>query len=304
MDPAPATPQSTFRLNPRGEIRDEAARVFTEEIAVAVAELRDRSMPPDLAVHSVRKRIKRLRALLRLFRSELGSGFGSSNQTLRDAGRILSDFRDARVAVETLDRLAERQPDLLQSGRPASLEGVRRALAESAEGTDSAALRRSVASTLESISRWPRGWRFTRSGFQAMEGGLRRTYRQGRSALAEARADGSPSASHEWRKRAKDHWHHTQLIAQPGQRGMRTRDLRLHDLSEALGEIQDLRVLDEALDTLGLGSPAGLPEAMAAERRNLDQVASGLGGTLYRYRPATIVARYAAAWSRARGPAA
>lgn len=304
MDPAPATPESTFRLDPRADVRAEAARVFSEEVALAIAELRDRSLAGDLAVHSVRKRLKRLRALLRLFRSELGSGFDPSNRILRDTGRTLSDLRDAKVALDTLERLAERHPGRLRPGRPGPLDDLRRVLAECAEGTGSEALRASLSSTLESILAWPREWRFARSGFEAMESGLGRTYRRGRRALAEARSAGSPSASHEWRKRVKDHWHHTQLIGQPGQRGMRTRDLRLHELSDALGEIQDLRVLEEALDRGGVGVPLGLGEVVATERRTLDGIASGLGATLYRYLPGTVVARYGTAWSNAKGPAA
>lgn len=304
MDRAPATPETPFRLDPRGGVRDEAARVFTEEVALAVAELRDRSLTGDLAVHSVRKRLKRLRALLRLFRSELGDGFGPWNLNLRDAGRALSDIRDARVAPDTLDRLVERYPARLRSGRPGRLEELRAALAGSADAEEAAVLRASVSSALESILSWPREWRFARSGFHAMENGLGRTYRRGRRALAEARAAGSASASHEWRKRVKDHWHHTQLIGQPGHRGMRVRDLRLHELSDALGDIQDLRVLEDAIDALGVGGPPGLAEVVATERHALDEVASRLGSTLYRYRPGTVVARYGAAWSKSRGPAA
>jgi CHAD domain-containing protein len=304
MDPTPATPPSTFRLDPLGDVRDEAARVFTEELALALAELRDQALTDDLAVHSVRKRLKRLRALLRLFRYEIGSGFGASNRALRDAGRELSDLRDARVALDTLDRLSERYPDHLPAGTKGPLRAIRRSLAESMENSDAADLRASVASKLVPALEWPKGWQFSETGFPAMERGLQRTYRQGRTALAEARATGSVAAFHEWRKRVKDHWHHTQLIGQPGHRGMRTRELRLHDLSDALGDIQDLRVLEESLSNRKIPAGRALPKVLGMERRRLDEIAGRLGAALYRYRPVTVAARYARAWEKTTAPGA
>jgi CHAD domain-containing protein len=302
MDPISADATSLFRLSPVDDVQAEAGRVFREELVLALTELRDAGLPDDLAVHSVRKRLKRLRALLRLFRDELGPAFGASNRLLRDAGRGLSDLRDARVALDTLDRLSGGYPDRLPPEDPGPLRRIRTALAAPADADDAADLRESVASTLEPATEWPREWRFDRSGFSAMEPGLRRTYRQGRKALAETRATGSTAAAHEWRKRVKDHWHHTQLIGQPGQRGMRTRELRLHDLSDALGEIQDLRVLEESLTSRGIEADAALGEVLDLERRRLDDVSARLGATLYRYRPATVATRYSTAWEMFRGP--
>src|SRR5881394_266466 len=60
----------------------------------------------DKAVHDVRKRFKEIRGTLRLVRDELGEkAFRKENRNYRDAARPLSDIRDAKVMVDTLDNL-------------------------------------------------------------------------------------------------------------------------------------------------------------------------------------------------------
>ena len=57
-------------------------------------------------MHEARKDMKKLRALLRLARGELGEEiFGRENACFRDAARELAGTRDADVMLETLDAL-------------------------------------------------------------------------------------------------------------------------------------------------------------------------------------------------------
>jgi hypothetical protein len=64
------------------------------------------------AVHEARKDLKKLRAVLRLVRDDLGDAvYRSENVRFRDAGRMLSGARDAHVRVETLAALRERFDD-------------------------------------------------------------------------------------------------------------------------------------------------------------------------------------------------
>ena len=61
--------QPHFRLDPSSGIGSEARRAFREELGLGMAELRDPDLGDRLAVHSVRKRLKRLqmRAYLEVF---------------------------------------------------------------------------------------------------------------------------------------------------------------------------------------------------------------------------------------------
>lgn len=63
----------------------------------------------DEAVHETRKRLKRLRAALRLERSAIGAEtYRRENAAFRDLGKRLSAPRDAMVLIETLDELTDR----------------------------------------------------------------------------------------------------------------------------------------------------------------------------------------------------
>lgn len=279
--------------------------MFREELGLGLEELQDPDLGDQPAVHSVRKRLKRLRALLRLFRSELGAEFKPSNRLLRDGGRLLSEARDAHVAIETLDRIEERYGTELRSPERRRFGGLRDDLRE-ASRTDLGGVRTHVASLLGPAAGWPASWGFSRAGFGAMAPGLGRVYAAGRRAMAEAAATGSITALHEWRKRVKDHWHHTQLIGHPGHRGMRTRELRLHDLSDALGDLQDLRVLHAGATSAGrtgmLEPTSILGRLLDAERDRLLRESFLLGKRLFYFTPVRLVTRYEAAWTRARGP--
>src|SRR5580704_9515394 len=77
------------------------------------------SLPTDPAelVHETRKAIKRMRALARLLRHELGEQeFERVSSSLRTAGQRLAGPRDAEVRVTTLRGLVERHPKALALG--------------------------------------------------------------------------------------------------------------------------------------------------------------------------------------------
>lgn len=79
------------------------------------------STDPAELVHEARKAVKRMRALARLLRDELGEQeFSRVNSSLRDAGRRLAGARDAEVRLATLHELIERHPRALAPARDPS----------------------------------------------------------------------------------------------------------------------------------------------------------------------------------------
>ena len=97
-----------YRLK-RGESTPEGVRrMAAEQLGKALEHLACQDGKRDKHIHEARKATKRLRALVRLVRRELGDEvYALENQCYRDAGRRLSELRDATVLVETLDRLVE-----------------------------------------------------------------------------------------------------------------------------------------------------------------------------------------------------
>ena len=205
--------------------------------------------PDDEAVHEARKAFKRLRALLRVNRDQLGDDIRRrENAAFRDAGRRLSGARDARVVVATFDDLTERNQDSLPPGAFAGLHAVL-ATAAARPGLrigseDAAAVAAEVEEARGRVAAWPL------EGVEAatLAAGLARIQRRGRRAYREAKADPSSEHLHELRKRTKDLWHAAQILRPAAPKRMRKLATRAHELSDLLGENHDLALLRDAVD--------------------------------------------------------
>jgi CHAD domain-containing protein len=198
------------------------------------------------AIHEARKSLKRLRALLHIGRPLLGDQtYRHENLILRDAGRELSDTRDAQVLLETLDALRERFAAELPNG---AWSRLRESLASAADdaaaaGPDAAAgVLGPLSDTRVRIATWelPR-----KGGPDSLAKGFERVYRRGRRALRKAESEQSAENLHELRKRAKDLWHGAQLLRSVCPKRMKKLASKSHHVSDLLGDDHDLSVLRE-----------------------------------------------------------
>jgi CHAD domain-containing protein len=189
----------------------------------------------DGSVHEARKSFKRLRALVRLTRDELGDEVRQrENAAFRDAGRQLSGARDAAVLVETLDSLD-----------PEGFAGLRAALSEDdSVKPDEAAVRRAVEEARGRVETWP----LDGGGPAVLAPGLTRIFKRGRRAYEAAKREPSTEHFHELRKRAKDLWHAAQILHPADPKRMRKLARDAHKLADALGDDHDLATLLEAAD--------------------------------------------------------
>lgn len=106
-----------YRLKHSEAVSDEIERVVKEEINRSVAEIDDPGLAVDIGVHQVRKRCKKIRAVLRLAREPLDrdGAFDRENTFFRDLAAGLADLRDAEMLIQTHDALVTdiANPDLL-----------------------------------------------------------------------------------------------------------------------------------------------------------------------------------------------
>jgi CHAD domain-containing protein len=226
----------------RGEaVPQEIRRIAKEQLEGAAASLEGRGNR-DAAIHDARKRVKKTRALLRLVKQELGEVFDAENARLREAGRSLSEFRDAVAIIDTFDELREKyRKDL---GRH-NLDSVRRGLLlHKARGRSNVKeTLREISATLARCARRTAKWPVAADGFAALAAGLQDTYRQGGKAMAYAHKHPRPEHFHEWRKRVKDHWYHIRLLEDVWGDVMEGYEKSLKDLEDWLGTGHNLTVL-------------------------------------------------------------
>ena len=228
--------------------RDESVivglrRVVRDEIASATAHLAgDKKTNRDKAIHEARKSIKKVRALLRLMRSELGPTYALENGRLRDIAHRLSEFRDAFAMIATFDDLKRRYKKEVGS----KMQSVRAGLVKkrrSAGSADVAAVLDDAVTALNRASKRVKTWPLQSDGYPAIGPGLEATYRAGRRALARARKAPRAENFHQLRKRVKDHWYHVRLLENVWAGMMSAYENSLKDLETWLGDDHNLVVL-------------------------------------------------------------
>ena len=270
------------------------------EIDGALAHLTDASPDRDEAIHEVRKRIKKIRAILRLVRDELGQElYRQENICYRDAGRRLADLRESAVLVETLDKLADYAVDELAAG---ALGKVRTALAQAHQSFsrrvfDEEKVVAATATTLRAGRRRLLTWPLVGDDFADVAKGVRRVYQRGRQRLAAAYAEPTPEAFHEWRKEVKYLWYQVTILEllKPGVLPLYAAEL--HELSDHLGEDHDLFTLrchwqERPLPVTGAPELQQTLTALVERRRaEIEAAIRPLGERLYAEEPDTFMER-------------
>lgn len=289
--------------------RDESVpvgikRIESEEIDAALDQLTTKMDPErrDKAIHEARKSFKKLRAVVRLMRDELGAElYTRENVTFRDAGRPLSDARDAKVLVDAFDSLLKHFEKELTAEPFAPLRQLlvnRRAQASQVLTED--AVQRVIAEVLaakERVNAWP----LTHEGWDGLKPGLHRVYSSGREAFEEAYLHPAFETFHDWRKRVKDLWYATDLLGPFWPEIMHPLADQIHQLSDYLGDDHDLAVLRQTIqDDPGSAPHREAADALAgladARRLELQRAARLLGDRIYADRPKAFMRRLQAYW--------
>jgi len=270
------------RRHRRGARLNPAARELYASIAVALARVDDPRVS-DKGIHEARKALKKARAALRLLRPGLEpAAYRAENALLRDASRALAPLREARSLLDALGALRARDPAALPGAAVdrliRELRDEKRRVSRDREAR-SAAIVTCMRLLRQSLARAQQP-DFAAMGAKPLSKGMRRIYRKGRRALAEARSRPSPEALHESRKQAKYLLNALEMLygARNGKSGKLAR--RLQRLAERLGDDHDLDALARHARRAGL-----LQAAIARRRAGLQKKAFALGRKLYRGKP-------------------
>lgn len=293
----------SYEIRAREPADTAVRRIAREEISAAIADLDDDRLDPHTTTHEVRKRCKKLRALLRLIRPHLGETFAAENILFRDASRTLSDLRDATALIETYDALMARFADEIDRR---TFGPIRRQLTlrrrHIADGQlDLAQRLATFRETMIAARERVDGWTVDAEEFDALAGGLSQTYGRGRRAMAQAYADPSPEHFHEWRKRVKYHWYHVTILQPLWPDLLKARYEALDCLSHLLGEDHDLAVLRHTLldapDRFGNRHTLSLfLDLLGRRQAELRTQAHPLGLRLFAEKPRALSRRFDGLW--------
>lgn len=292
-----------YRILRQESLQDGVRRIASEQVGRALSELADPRIDLQTTIYVVRRRCKKVRALLRLVRSGLGRTFRIENARFRSAGRLLSAARDAEASVRTYEDLTARYAPALES---ASVERLREALASRHQGrhddrTDVYARLAAFEVALREARDAIPGWTIAGKDARIVREGLERSYGRGRVAFAGAEP-AETDALHRWRRRVKDHRAHVRLLAGCWKTVLAPRAEGLRALSDLLGEDHDLAVLRTVLldetGAVGTGPEVTLAvELIDARRASLAARIVPLGAFLYRRKPTALGRRLKDRWT-------
>lgn len=294
-------PHAEVRIGIGEPIGSGIRRVALGEFDRAVAALSGHDLTEG--IHTARKALKRLRALLVLLGGRPGKKRTRTlDEGLRHLGRSLAEARDADVLLATLDSLAAEPDGALVDLRAALLaerdaafgrtignrafrSGVLAALAEARLAWSDGELAETLAGIPDDLG--------------AVEAGLTRTHRRGRRRMARALSRGSEQDFHQWRKAVKALRYQLETLSTAWPEVIGGLAATADELGEILGAEHDLAAL-EALVTLRpdvVRDGRLLTRLTGPARRRLQEEARPLGSALYAEEPEVFAGRMCAYWA-------
>lgn len=233
-------------FEPGEKLSEAFRRVALEEIAKVREGLSDWERDRDTAIHEARQGFKRLRALVRLAKPQLGVKFDTENRRWRDAGRLLSGSRDIAVLQQTYDTLVAKCGIDLAADRIRRLRSRVAANGAVPSPDDVAENIRRVFDLLDDAELaanrlpWPDSTGALRKGLHKCQARLKKNWRRARETL-------EADALHSWRKCVKDQAAQLRLLRRALPQGLRVRRNDEKEMGELLGEEHDLWLLAQRL---------------------------------------------------------
>ena len=280
-----------FRLAEKEVLEDGIRRIAIEQLDKIFLTI-DNEKDRNEAVHDVRKRFKKLRAVVRLIRAELGEdSYKTLNTEFRDLAREIAPVRDSYVLLETLDLL---------KGEEELVESVKERLKEKHSHKKDEILKKEKKLFVikDQINRFEPSvseWEVSTNNFSSIKPGIKKVYKRGKRALKILESGKATSADyHDFRKRVKYLWYQIRILRNSWNRALKPVSKELHKLSDILGDDHDLFVLSEnlkELDSLTNEEYSRLNKLIISKRKKFQKKSIKLGGLLFTEKPGSFVNR-------------
>lgn len=294
-----------YELTHSETVAENIKRIAGEELQGAILSLENPGNAPEEAIHDVRKRIKKIRAVFRLIRNELSNKvFKQENIRYRNIGHMMSHVRDATVMINTISRLKEIYPKAIPT---AAYNKARQTLIQKqAQASrdffeEKNAIQQVLNALYEARDKGP-DFAFKRNSFAVFSINLKEIYERGIQAYNFALINPSIDSYHELRKEVKNLWYHTRILTPlwPGIFQALARELGT--LAELLGDDHDLGVLFGEIESGRLpfsrkATAAKMLSLIHEQRSNLQQQVYPTGKRIFAEKPDDFVGRYRLYWN-------
>ncbi len=256
------------------------------------------------SIHESRKSCKRIRAVLKMIRDEMGySNYYRENSFYRHLAGRMSGSRDDYVLLQCIENLARKRPEAFNED---ALRPIKKLLSHRIkEATDQFNSQWGgfdhVIKDLEEAEKRILHCCSLRNDFAAMERGLRRIYRRGYRYNRSGQRGESMEEFHEYRKNTKYLLHQIELISPVYPKVMNAYAASLRKHAEQLGDTRDLDRLNLFLEQIPEGTlhPApmeDLQELIRVRKRKRLKKIFRRSSLLYAEKPKRFIQRLEAYW--------
>jgi CHAD domain-containing protein len=299
----------SFELKADESLPDGIRRIAKKELEQIREYMEGRTKDSrDDIVHESRKSLKKVRAVLRLVRPAIGGKtYHHENTALRDAARPLTEVRDARILVDTFDKIVKQRG---RHARSHSFTAMRKELVRHQRGVRQRVVEDEkafavVASAVDRALDRLDDWAKVHDNWSSVGDGVERVYRRSRQALAAVRRKPTVEYLHEWRKQAKYLRYQLDLLRPLAPKALTPLTKTIDRLGDLLGDDHDLAVLrrEVAGDPERFGGPEALEPLLARidrRRQKLVHHAVTLGRRVFRDPPQTFGRRLRGYWKTER----
>ena len=233
-------------LRPGQPVGDALRAIAGHLLSEAHDVLEDTGRAPAVAVHDIRKEMKRWRAMLRLLDPFLDSHNKNLREDARALSRKLTSARDSQSALDAFHDAVEGTLHLPPTLSPGSLIAIHKRLEERKSQNEGAIWDEEMQQQMSDyitaasyqVSHWPLA-----IAFGDLADRLALTYRRARKALPEEWEDAVADDLHELRRRVIEHRYQMELVEPAWPRLGRIWVDEAQRLRNRLGAFQDLAVL-------------------------------------------------------------
>jgi len=287
-------------VRPDVAVGEALGAVARDILSEAQAVLDDKERPDAVAVHDLRKAMKRWRALLRLLEPFLGDDARRLRAEARDLARELSGARDAQSAIEALNGLAENNV-ALSPRTTASIRGRLDAIRLSAEAaTINEDVRARLRTALEGAGATVAAWNLEKLTFADLARELARTYQRLREDSPKNWSKAEPDALHDLRSIVVAHRYQMELVEPLWPKFGKLWVAEAQRLRDRLGAFQDLSVLKGFTVPHAVLAPwrSRLTPLILARQAKHAKAAQRIAERLLAERPKAFRRRLEALWKR------
>lgn len=274
----------SYRIDVQKNFQTEIKRIITEQLSGVTSKINDPEVEFDEKVHASRKHFKKIRAVWRLIRDDIGKKmYQSENVFYRDLGRKLAVMREVRVHLKTLKDMEEDHADEDSFNQIQAY--LQKRYASEKERVKQEHILDQVTVQVELGKQRVLDLQLSNEIFNAFEKGIKRVYKKGTKALEVAKKDTSTKNLHEWRKRVKYLWYHVRLLRNVWKPVLKGYENSLDILSDHLGDEHDLGELKKLINNNIKGEypeeTKHLTKILDKQRNKLQQKAWSVGKRIY-----------------------